>query len=128
MSDVKVWKRTGSEKPEPISYKISLGLRKYTIAFDVQEVKQETENNEQSQSVSYEWCEATFPIGVPTYANLVAAFVHGRYTDDDMQALVNNHLLDAGEEAEEAEWNAMQEWRKECKQLAKDVLERLNGK
>lgn len=128
MSNVNVYKMAGSEKPEAITYKISLGLRKYTIAYDVREVVQETESDEQPQTVSYEWCEATFPVGIPTYANLVAAFVHGRYTDDDMQALVNNHLLDAGEEAEEAEWNAMQEWRKECKQLAKDILERLNGK
>lgn len=122
-----VIKRQGNEKPEAIRYQISLGLRKYTIAFDVKEVAQESDNEEANNATSYEWCEATFPVGVPTYANLVAAFVHGRYTDDDMQALVNNHLLDEGDELQEAEWNAMQEWRKECKQLAKNILERLEG-
>lgn len=111
-------KMSGSEKPQQIRYKIKLGLRKYTIAFDIQE-SEETEGN------AYTWSEATFDLGKPTYSQLTAAIIQSRYSNDDMQAIINNHLLEDGNSEHEAEWNAMQEWRTEAKTMAKSILEEL---
>lgn len=113
----------GDTKPQQIRYKIRLGLREYTIAFDLQE-----SDSECATAQKYNWKEATFSLGTPSYADLVAAIVKGRYSDNDMAALINNHLLNDGDEEHEAEWKAMQEWRAEAKQLAKTILDELNTK
>ena len=113
----------GDTKPQQIRYKIRLGLREYTIAFDIQELEDEQENTQK-----YNWKEATFSLGTPSYSDLVAAIIKGRYDDNNMAALINNHLLNDGDEEHEAEWKSMQEWRVEAKQLAKTILDELNTK
>lgn len=107
-----------SEPPQQIRYKIKLGLRQYTIAFDIQELKEGDE-------LKYQWSEATFELGKPTYSQLVATMIKSRYPDDDMQAIINNHLLGDGDAEHEAEWLAMQAWRSEAKVKAKEILEEL---
>jgi len=107
-----VRRMSGSEQPQQIRYVIKLGLRQYTIAFDVKEADN-----------GYEWTEAVFPIGTPTYESMVSAFVRGRYDDDRMQAIVNNHLMEDDDAEHEAEWSAMQAWRVEAKSMAKQLSE-----
>ena len=58
----------GNEQPQRIRHNIKLGLRQYTIAFDVNLVK-EGENEQ------YKWCEITLPVGMPTYSQLVSAII-----------------------------------------------------
>lgn len=111
-------KMTGNDQPQQIRYKIKLGLRQYTVAFDIQEL-------EESGEAKFQWSEATFDLGKPTYSQLVAAIVQSRYPNDDMQAIINNHLLDDGDAEHEAEWQAMQTWRAEAKVQAKKILEEL---
>ncbi len=113
-----ITKMTGSIEPQQIRYKIKLGLRQYTIAFDIQQ----SETDDQNQ---YQWTETTFDLGRPTYSQLVAAIVQSRYPSDDMQAIINNHLLEDGNSEHEAEWNAMQAWRAKAKSMAKEILTQL---
>lgn len=115
---LKISKNTGSDRPQQIQYTVKLGLRQYTIVFDIQELEHENET-------TYQWSEATFDLGKPTYAQLVAAIVQSRYSNDDMQAIINNHLLEDGDTEHEAEWSAMQAWRAEAKVRAKEILEEL---
>lgn len=115
---LKISKKTSSDRPQQIQYTVKLGLRQYTIAFDIQELEHENET-------TYQWSEATFDLGKPTYAQLVAAIVQSRYPNDDMQAIINNHLLEDGDTEHEAEWSAMQAWRAEAKVRAKEILEEL---
>lgn len=111
-------KMTGNDQPQQIRYKIRLGLRQYTIAFDIQEL-------EGDNAAVYQWSEATFDLGKPTYAQLVAAIIQSRYPNDDMQAIINNHLLADGDAEHEAEWQAMQAWRSSAKNQAKEILKEL---
>lgn len=111
-------KMTGSIEPQQIQYKIKLGLRQYTIAFDIQ--KSKTDDQEQ-----YQWFEATFDLGQPTYSQLAAAIIQSRYPNDDMQAIINNHLLDDGNSEHESEWADMQAWRAKAKNMAKEILAQL---
>lgn len=64
---------------------------------------------------------------------VIDAIVSAGYPSDKMQAIINNHLvnlatladggkLDNDELAHEEEYNAMQEWRKKAKTVAREVM------
>lgn len=57
-----------------------------------------------------------------SYDKIVNAIVSEAYPQDKMQAIINNHLLDADDEANEAEFVEMQEWRKKAKTIAKQII------
>ncbi len=57
-----------------------------------------------------------------TYERIVSAIVNDGYSTDEMQAIINNHLLDSGNEDTEAEFQAMQEWRTLAKTVAREVV------
>lgn len=56
------------------------------------------------------------------YSGVVDALVQYKYPIDKMQAVINNYLLDATDDYAIDEFNKMQAWRKEAKEIAKEVL------
>lgn len=54
-------------------------------------------------------------------SNLINAFVREKYSASQVEAIVNNYLLDATNEEYLKEFNDMQEWRKEAKNIAKKI-------
>lgn len=60
-----------------------------------------------------------------SYDSIVSAIVSAAYPADKMQAIINNHLLEGDDEdsEHEAEFKAMQDWRKHAKEIAKEVVE-----
>ena len=56
------------------------------------------------------------------YAGVVDALVQYKYPIDKMQAVINNYLLDPEDAYAIDEFNKMQAWRKEAKEIAKEVL------
>lgn len=56
------------------------------------------------------------------YGRLVSILLKLNYPDDKMQAIINNYLLDAGDELVLQEFNEMQNYRKLCKIIAKQIL------
>lgn len=57
---------------------------------------------------------------------IINAIVTAAYPQDKMQAIINNHLLDGGEDEEhEQEFLEMQQWRKHAKEVADKVMESL---
>lgn len=63
------------------------------------------------------------PLG---YDKVVNAIVSAAYPSDKMQAIINNHLLDSEDdddyEAHTEEFEAMQQWRKHAKEVAREVI------
>ena len=59
------------------------------------------------------------------YDYLVSNLIKVKYTNDRMQAIINNYLLEQDEQTI-AEFNEMQEWRKLSKTVAKDILSNVN--
>ena len=108
-------RQEGVFHPIPLTHVIRFGCRVYTLAFDVQTSVQE------DGTTFYKWTEAKFGIPAPTYGEIVAAVVRGRYSADDMESIVNNYLDDPDEE-HTREWSEMQAWRKKAKALAKSIL------
>ena len=54
-------------------------------------------------------------------AAIITAIVRSRYNADEMEAILNNYLLDQADADAHAEFEAMQEWRRLAKAAA-DVL------
>lgn len=57
------------------------------------------------------------------YYGIVDALITFKYPIDKMQATINNYLLDPNDAYAIEEFNKMQEWRKEAKEIAKQALE-----
>lgn len=53
------------------------------------------------------------------YGQLVSKYVRERYTENDVEAILNNYLNDMTNEKYKAEFDALQVYRNECKQRAK---------
>lgn len=71
--------------------------------------------SEESESVIYvyEMVRVPFPYD---YASIVSAIINDHYSNDRMQAIINNHLLEANDEHEE-EFREMQAWRAHAKEI-----------
>lgn len=61
----------------------------------------------------------------PTYDTLVSALIRKRYDADKMEAIINNYLADKDDEVAKAEFEEMQNYRKEVKDFCKAVFEAL---
>lgn len=55
------------------------------------------------------------------YDEIVSAIIRDKYSNDKMQAIINNQLLEPSEEHVK-EFMEMQEWRKFAKSYAKEIL------
>lgn len=70
----------------------------------------------------YKYNQVGIPAGKFDYAGVVDALVQHKYPIDKMQAVINNYLLDPNDVFAVEEFNAMQAWRKEAKEIAKEAL------
>lgn len=66
----------------------------------------------------------TLPIGILDYGSMVSAIIDAKYSNDQMQAIVNNKLLGDGEH--DKEFDAMQDYRRYAKDIAKQIVKELN--
>ena len=57
------------------------------------------------------------------YGGIVDALVTYKYPNDKMQSVINNYLLEPDNAEYIQEFNDMQAWRKEAKEIAKQALE-----
>ncbi len=108
----------GMERPLEVAVSYHFGVPQYTVNVLVEERAPEAEGQPQE----YGWTCICLAPGQLTYDALVAALVRTRYSDDAMTAIINNHLLDGNDADIAAEWEQMQQWRREAKALAKQIL------
>lgn len=66
------------------------------------------------------------PVADFEYGSIVSAMINDVYSNDQMQAIVNNYLL--GDHTHDAEFNEMQEYRKYAKNTAKEIIEKITSK
>lgn len=66
---------------------------------------------------------ATVTVLSMDYATLVSALIRFRYTDDAMMAIINNRMLSPDDPDILAEWQEMQQWRTESKEIAHAAME-----
>ena len=98
-------------RPELVDKYILYATQRYAINVDIVE---------KDGVFVYEQVE--IPAGRWEYSGVVDALVQFKYPIDKMQAVINNYLLDPNDEYAISEFNAMQAWRKEAKEIAKEAL------
>ena len=83
------------------------------------DVRQETGENEQ---VTYVATEITMPIGIVDYGSIVSAIIDAHDSFDQMQAIVNNYLIQEHLD----EFQEMQDYRLYAKEIARMIIEDIN--
>ena len=101
----------GNNAPNRVDSYTIRGVNYKTVNFDIREVDE-----------GFEWESVDMPQTKWNYAGVVDALVQHKYPIDKMQAVINNYLLDPNDEYAISEFNAMQAWRKEAKEIAKEAL------
>ena len=99
-------------KPDIIETYILGGVRRYYINIGVVQIGE-----------MYRWEQVNVPINKWNYSGVVDALISYKYPIDKMQATINNYLLDPNDAYAIEEFNKMQVWRKEAKEIAKQALE-----
>ena len=98
-------------RPEMVEMDVVYATRRYAVNIDICE-----------NDGVYEWERVEIPAGKWGYAGVVDALVQYKYPIDKMQAVINNYLLDPEDAYAIDEFNKMQAWRKEAKEIAKEAL------
>lgn len=80
------------------------------------DVSQEIGENEQ---VTYVATEITMPIGIVDYGSIVSAIIDAHYSFDQMQAIVNNYLIQEHLD----EFQEMQDYRLYAKKIARMIID-----
>lgn len=101
-------------EPQFIICNRNLGRNEYTINFDVKEL----DKKQRSEGKKYSYLTVTLPAGNSSRDTVVAKIIESRYSADEMTAVINNYLLDEGDEESLAEFKEMQAWRRHAKDIA----------
>lgn len=108
----------GAEMPPQVTVSYSFGVPQYTVNVLVEERAPAAEGQPQE----YGWTCICLSPGPLTYDALVAALIRTRYSDDRMASVINNRMAAPDDADIAAEWEQMQQWRREAKDLAKQIL------
>ena len=98
-------------RPELVDKYILYATQRYAINVDIVE-KDGVFVYEQVEISAGKW----------NYSGVVDALISYKYPIDKMQAVINKYLLDPNDEYAISEVNAMQAWRKDAKEIAKDAV------
>lgn len=101
----------GNNAPNIVDSYTVRGVNYKAINFDIREVDE-----------GFEWESVEMPQTKWDYSGVVDALVSHKYPIDKMQAVINNYLLDPEDAYSIDEFNKMQAWRKEAKEIAKEAL------
>lgn len=116
------------ERPEMLNFEGNI----IRICFNIKETEQSVSNDmlasdqgsdkasEEKEKV-YSACQVRIPQPIG-YDTIVNAIISAAYPADKMQAIINNHLLEADNAEHEQEFAEMQEWRKTAKSVAKEAM------
>ncbi len=101
-------------EPEFIVCNRNLGRNEYTINFDVEELNEK----ERSEGKKFSYLTVILPAGNYGRDTVISTIIESRYSSDEMTAIINNYLLDDGDEESLAEFKEMQAWRRHAKDIA----------
>lgn len=108
-------------EPQFIICNRNLGRNQYTINFDVEELSKK----QRSEGRKYSYLTVTLPAGNSSRDTTISQIIGLRYSADEMTAVINNYLLDEGDEESLAEFHEMQNWRKHAKEIADKFIEEI---
>lgn len=89
-----------------------LGQKTYTINYNIEKLEEERLGQQ------YRYSTVTLPAGEYDRATVISTIIRHRYSDDEMQAIINNYLLDPSDEESIGEFYEMQNYRRFAKSVA----------
>lgn len=106
--------------PQFVTYKKHLGQKIYTINYHVEHIDYDEQHGQ-----PWRYSTVTLPVGRYDRATVISAVIRQRYSDDEMQAIINNYLLDPTDAEAIMEFNAMQDYRRFAKSLADEFIKEI---
>lgn len=100
-----------TNKPDLVEKEVIFGRTTYFVNLNIE-----------SQDGWYIYDQIKIEYDKWNYSGVVDALITFKYPIDKMQAVINNYLLDATDDYAIEEFNKMQAWRKEAKEIAKEAL------
>ena len=113
---MKTWNQ-GNEIPKAVTMTRHLGMPVYTLNYGLEAV--DGDNDTQK----YRWSSASLPAGHQDYASAVSALINNEYDANEMQAIINNYLLEPEDAESLAEFRKMQEFRAYAKRIARAFVD-----
>lgn len=107
------------ERPQEVVVGNHLGQKQRTINFNIEQSKVD-------DYPEFTYNSVTLAPGKWDYDTIVSALVTEIYPNDRMQATVNNYLASPDDSEIKAEFDEMQGWRVQAKELATRLLEEYN--
>lgn len=93
----------------------SIGIITEVIRFDIKEV----EGGFSCEEVEYSHNDDLSPTD---YGAMVSCIIRGKFSEDAVEAILNNYLSDPKNTRYEAEFNMLQSWRAKAKERARSIL------
>lgn len=106
-----------NEKPNPFETIRSVGAFITVIRLNINESEDQEQGVWQCDEVTYGHKD---PLAESDYGPLVSTLVRARFSADEVEAILNNYL--GGHEAGVEDFEELQRWRAEAKQMSKDIL------
>ena len=100
---------------------------KHEIRYDIQEepsVSDSEHSKTEDSNVRHFVCQQILMTSGYDRATLINAIITDRYTNGQMEAIINNHLLDPSDKEHEAEFAAMQSFRSKAQSIASIIMSR----
>lgn len=113
-----VYRHTKTESDTP---KVTT-IEKHYICIMFNETKKEKTDEFNKSHSYYEYDTIQVWGGIPTYDSLVSFLIREKYSQDTVESIINNYL----ETQEDKDFNELQSYRKECKDIAKKAIELYN--
>ena len=107
-------KQTSMERPLALEFSRGMNGQYAIVRFNIVEVEEGYEYDEVSIMTQNN------PLADEDYAPLVSAIVREEYTQDDVEAIMNNYLADP--EGHKEEFDRLQSWRAFAKETAYNVI------
>lgn len=114
-----------TERPQLVTTRIHLGQPIYTVNTLVEEI--------QDEYYKYRYVSIELPQNTWNKDVIISGLIKAKYTSDIMDAVRNNYELvrdgTAGDKTQEytQEYNKMQDWRRYCKELATEIMNKINN-
>lgn len=108
-------KQTSTERPLALEYSRGMNGQYAIVRFNIVEVEEGYEYDEASITTQNN------PLTDEDYAPLVSAIVREEYTQDDVEAIMNNYLADP--EGHKADFDELQAWRVKAKEVAREIID-----
>ena len=108
------------EEPQKLTECRVLAMAQRTLVYNLEILSEDVED---ATGYKYRYKSVTLEPGAWCYDAIVDALITAEYPASKMQAVINNYLAAPDNADIKAEFDQMQEWRKEAKRIAKEALD-----